>query len=198
MAATAILFTIALIAVLGTVLALAARANPTTLGQHSAKVYASVLFKQAADYHGAFSRYVLDGGSSASMTFHSGAPTSTTELFNTVTQYGIYQAPPPQVVIAGAAAPDWLYKGEARVPGVGSGNIGSIIFIPSLTRDACLEINHQLYGVRTAPDSATAGAALMATTGAVVLDTTLNGRATGCYHSTADDNYVFYATLNEA
>ncbi len=198
MAATVILFTIALIAVLGAALALAARANPTSVGLYGAKVYASVLLKQAADYRSAYSRYVLDGGSIALMTFHTGAPTSATELFNSATQYGVYQAPPPQSFMAGNVPSDWLYKGEAKVPGVGAGGTGSLIFLPMLTRDACLEINHQLYGVRTTPDSATAGATLAAASGTVLLDATLSGRATGCYHSTIDDNYVFYATLNEA
>ena len=66
-----------------------------------------------------------------------------------------------------------------------------------MTKATCIEVNQQLYAKREVPDNSTAGSALTAA-GAVLFDVSLNGRATGCYHSTADDNYVFYATLNEA
>ena len=195
--ATIVLFTIALIMLVGAALAYASRGNPSAITAQGAKVRASVMLKQTADYRNAFNRYVLDSGDPALMTFHTGAANAATELFNTITQYGTYQAPPPQSVVQGSPTPNWRYKDQARVPGVGTGGIGSLIYVPAMTRDACIEVNHQLYGTRTVPDNATAGAALTAA-GTVLFDASLNGQATGCYHSTADDNYVFYATLNEA
>lgn len=195
--ATIVLFTIALIILVGAALAYASRGNPSTITVQGAKVHATVLLKQTADYRNAFNRYVLDSNNPAAMTFRTGAATAATELFNTVTQYGFYQAPPPQSVVAGSPAPTWLYKDQASVPGVGAGGVGSLIYIPAIDREACIEVNQQLYGTRVVPDNATAGSALTAG-GAVAFDASLNGRATGCYHSTTDNNYVFYATLDEA
>ena len=195
--ATIVLFTIALIVLVGAALAYASRGNPSAISLQGAKVLASVMLKQTADYRNAYYRYVLDSGDPALMTFHTGAANAATELFNSVAQYGFYQAPPPQAVVMGSPAPNWVYKDQASVPGVGAGGIGSLIYVPAMTREACIEVNRQLYGIRVVPDNTTAGAALTAA-GAVTFDASLNGEATGCYHSTADDNYVFYATLNEA
>ena len=195
--ATIVLFTIALIMLVGAALAYASRGSPSTISVQGAKVHASVMLKQTADYRNAYNRYVLDSNNPFLMTFRTGAANAVTELFNNVTQYGIYQAPPPQAVVSGSPAPDWLYKDQARVLGVGFGGIGSLIYVPAITREACIEVNQELYGVRIVPDNATSGATL-AGAGAVTFDVSLAGRATGCYHSTADDNYVLYATLNEA
>ena len=192
MGATIILFTIALIVLVGAALAYASRGNPNAANVQGGKVYASVFLKQSADYHDAYSRYIFDGGNAANMTFN-GAVTAN-ELFNPATQYGSYQAPPPQSVIPPAVA-TWAYKNNARVPGVGSGNAGSMIYVLNVTQDACTEVNQQLYGVRTIPTSATGTAAELAGAGAVVLDAALNGRATGCYVNGGTN--IFYVTLNE-
>ncbi len=192
MGATIILFTIALIVLVGAALAYASRGNPSAANVQGGKVYASVLLKQSADYHDAYSRFIFDGGNAANMTFN-GAVTAN-ELFNPATQYGTYQAPPPQSVIP-PATPNWLYKSQAKVPAVGSGGTGSMIYVPNVTNEACIEVNQQLYGTRSIPSSATTTAALAAT-GLVTLDAALSGRATGCYVGT-DATNVFYVTLNE-
>ena len=178
--ATIVLFTIALIMLVGAALAYASRSNPSTISVQGAKVHASVMLKQTADYRNAYNnRYVLDSNSPLLMTFRTGAANAVTELFNGVMQYGIYQAPPPQAVTAGSPAPDWLYKNQARVPGIGFGGIGSLIYVPAITREACIEVNQELYGLRTVPDNATSGTTL-AGAGAVTFDISLAGRATGC------------------
>lgn len=192
MGATIILFTIALIVLVGAALAYASRGNPSAANVQGGKVYASVLLKQSADYHDAYSRYIFDGGNAANMTFNAGTPT-VLDLFYGPSQYGSYQPPPPQSVIPPATAA-WLYKNQVSVPGVGSGGVGSMVYVTDVTQEACAEVNHQLYGVRTVPVSATTNASLAAT-GAVVLDASLTGRATGCYQGPT--TYVFYATLNE-
>ena len=193
MGATIILFTIALIVLVGAALAYASRGNPSAANVQGGKVYASVLLKQSADYHDAYSRFIFDGGNAANMTFNI-TPATANELFNPSTQYGTYQAPPPQSVIPPAVA-TWLYKNNAKVPGVGSGGPGSMIFVANVTQEACTETNQQLYGVRSIPTSATTVASLTGT-GAVTLDVSLNGRATGCFVNTEATN-VFYVTLNE-
>ena len=192
MGATIILFTIALIVLVGAALAYASRGNPNAANVQGGKVYASVLLKQSADYHDAYSRYIFDGGNAATMTFN-GAVTAS-ELFNPATQYGSYQAPPPQSVISPAVA-SWLYKKDAKVPLVGSGNPGSMIYVLNVTQDACIEVNQQLYGVRAIPPSTAGDSATLAGAGPVVLDATLNGRATGCYTNSGMN--IFYVTLNE-
>ena len=192
MGATIILFTIALIVLVGAALAYASRGNPNAANVQGGKVYASVLLKQSADYHDAYSRYIFDGGNAATMTFN-GAITAN-ELFNPATQYGSYQAPPPQSVIPPAVA-TWGYKNMARVPGVGSGGSGSLIYVLNVTPEACIETNQQLYGTRTIPPSTSGTAAELAGASPLVLDVTLNGRATGCYSNGGTN--IFYVTLNE-
>lgn len=192
MGATIILFTIALIVLVGAALAYASRGNPSAANIQGGKVYASVLLKQSADYHDAYSRFIFDGGNAANMTFNGTAGPN--ELFNPATQYGSYQAPPPQSVIPPATA-TWLYKNNARVPGVGAGGAGSMIYVANVTREACIEVNQQLYGSRTLVTSTTASTDLTGST-ALVLDNTLSGHATGCYTS-SDGINVFYVTLNE-
>ena len=192
MGASIILFTIALIVLVGAALAYASRGNPNAANVQGGKVYASVLLKQSADYHDAYSRFIFDGGNAANMTFN-GAVTAN-ELFNPSTQYGNYQAPPPQSVIP-PATPTWLYKNGARVPSVGSGTSGSLIYVLNVTSDACNEVNRQLYGVRSIPTSSTGTTTELAGTTAIVLDVTLAGRATGCYVNGGIN--TFYVTLNE-
>ena len=196
MGATIILFTIALIVLVGAALAYASRGNPSATSGQGGKVYAGLLLKQSADYHDAYSRYVFDGGNAGTMTFTTTPPPPSTanELFNPTNQYGSYVAPPPQAVTTGT--PVWKYQSKASVPGVGAGGVGNMIYVLDLTKDACQEVNHQLYGTRSAPTGATS-AATLAGAGPVTLDATLTGRAIGCYLSSADTNYVFYAMLNE-
>ena len=192
MGATIILFTIALIVLVGAALAYASRGNPNAANVQGGKVYASVLLKQSADYHDAYSRYIFDGGNAATMTFN-GAVTAN-ELFNPATQYGSYQAPPPQSVVPPAVA-TWLYKNLARIPGVGSGNPGSMIYALNVTPEACIEANHQLYGTRTIPASVVGTPTELSGATSIVLDATLSGRATGCYSNSGAN--TLYVMLNE-
>ena len=193
--ATVILFTIALLILVGAALAYANRGNTGTINVQGAKVYSAVLLKQSADYRDAYSRFVFDGGNAATMTFNAaGLPAG--DLFNPTTQYGVYQAPPPQAMNGGAAAA-WSYNANVLVKGVGTDPGPEVLtYVPNLTQAVCQQINNQMYGTTAIPVATIASTAL-ATSGTAVDTTPTVGRSTGCF-ATTDTVYVFYSTLAES
>lgn len=196
MGATIILFTIALIVLVGAALAYASRGNPTAINTQGARVYSGVLLKQSADYRDAYSRYVFDGGVPGSMTFNaSGLPTG--DLFNPATQYGNYQAPPAQAMATGATA-QWLYNKSITVTGVATGAADSVTYIPDVTQTVCSEVNNQMYGTPAVPISTGVALAAMAAASGTVIDTaaSVTNRASGCFQTT-DGKFVVYSTLAE-
>ncbi len=194
MGATIILFTIALIVLVGAALAYASRGNPSAINTQGARVYSGVILKQSADYRDAYSRFVFDGGNASTMTFNI-PPLAVGDLFNPTAQYGTYQAPPPQSM-NGAAAAVWLYNKQVVVNGVGTTAAESVTYVPDVSLAVCEEINNQLYGGKTIPTSATVASSALVTNG-TVFDATPVGRAAGCFQ-TSDGKYVVYATLGEA
>lgn len=196
MGATIILFTIALIVLVGAALAYASRGNPSAINTQGARVYSGVLLKQSADYRDAYSRYIFDGGVAANMTFNaSGLPAG--DLFNPTTQYGNYQAPPAQAMATGAT-PQWMYNKTIVVTGVGTATADSVTYIPDVTAATCGEVNNQMYGTSTIPVSTgVADLAAMATASTVIdAVATAGNRASGCFQ-TVNGKYVVYSTLAE-
>ena len=192
MGATIILFTIALIVLVGAALAYASRGNPSSMSTQSARVYAGLLLKQTGDFRDAYSRYIFDGKAAGTMTFNAtGLPS--TDLFYPTGQYGNYQAP-PTAAMANAATPQWLYNNNIAVAGVGTATADSVAYVPDVTLAVCQEVNRQMYGVITidVPSVATISAMTSATTLAVT-----SGRASGCFVTT-DTKYIVYTTLGEA
>ena len=192
--ATVILFTISLLILVGFALAYANRSSAGAINMQGAQVYSAVLLKQSADYRDAFSRFVFDGGNATAMTFNAaGLPQG--DLFNPATQYGVYQAPPPQALNIGATNV-WGYNHNVRVKGVGT-DAGSdvVAYVANLTQATCQQINNQMYGTTTIPVATIASAAL-ATPGTAFDTSPVVGRATGCF-ATTDTVYVFYSTLAE-
>ena len=197
MGATIILFTIALIVLVGAALAYASRGNPSAIGREGAKVYTAVLLKQSAEYRDAFSRFVFDGGNAGTMTFNAtGLPPG--DLFNPAAQLGTYQAPPPQVTTTPTATALWKYNNNIVVTGVGTGGSESLTYVTGLTLAACQAVNNQMYGTTSVPTTTIAAAAL-ATGGTVVALTpsTADGRASGCFQDSAAAD-VFYSSLGES
>ena len=84
MGATIILFTIALIVLVGAALAYGSRGNSKAFSNESAKVFSSVLLKQSAEYRDAYNRYIFDGGIAANMTFDTAATTGLMSLVNSI------------------------------------------------------------------------------------------------------------------
>lgn len=196
MGATIILFTIALIILVGAALAYANRGGTSAVNVQGARVYSAVLLKQSADYRDAYSRFVFDGGNAATMTFNAtNLPAG--DLFAPSTQYGIYQAPPPQALLAGGPLL-WSYNSNVLVSGVGTPTgPESIVYVQQLSQGTCSQINNQMYGTTAIP-AATIASSSLGTAG-VAIDTsaTVTGRSTGCM-STTDGVYVFYSTLAES
>lgn len=196
MGATIILFTIALIVLVGAALAYANRGGTSAVNVQGARVYSAVLLKQSADYRDAYSRFVFDGGNSAAMTFNA-ANLPPGDLFNPATQYGVYQAPPPQALIAGAPL-QWSYNSNVLVSGVGTAaGPESIAYVQKLTVDTCGQINNQMYGTTAIPAATIASTALASAGTAIDTSATVTGRSTGCLVTT-DGVYVFYSTLAES
>jgi hypothetical protein len=193
MGATIVLFTIALIVLVGAALAYASRDNPTSISTQSARIYAAVLLKQSADYRDAYSRFIFDGGDASTMTFDQ---TASVGLFNPTTQYGTYQLPPAQAVASGTT-PAWSYNGSVLVNGVGTPTgAESITYVMGLSATVCGEVNNQLYGSATIPD-VTPTSVQVAASGTTI-DVTPAGRSIGCFKTAAPSKYVFYSTLGES
>lgn len=194
MGATIILFTIALIVLVGAALAYANRGGNSAVTVQGSRVYSAVLLKQSADYRDAYSRFVFDGGNGNTMTFNAaGLPAG--DLFTPATQYGVYQAPPPQALTAGSPI-TWLYNANVLITGIGT-TTGpeSMTYVPRLTLDVCAQINNQMYG-STAIPTATVASTALATAGTTVDTSPSVGRSIGCFQTT-DNVYVFYSTLAE-
>lgn len=191
MGATIILFTIALIVLVGAALAYGSRGNSKAFSNESAKVFSSVLLKQSAEYRDAYNRYIFDGGIAANMTFDTAA---TTGLFNNIKQYGVQQDPPVKAFTTPSL---WQYNNSAVVTGIGTGSADSIVYVTGLIKEVCEQLNTQMYGVITVPvETVLADAAALAAAGATILSPTFTGRATGCI-KLVDNSYAFYSTLAE-
>jgi hypothetical protein len=196
MGATIILFTIALIVLVGAALAYANRGGTSAVNVQGARVYSAVLLKQSADYRDAFSRFVFDGGNTATMTFNA-ANLPPGDLFAPSTQYGTYQAPPPQSLIPGGSLL-WSYNSNVLVSGIGTpAGPESIVYVQKLTPETCAQINNQMYGTTVIPAATIASTALATAGTAIDTSATVTGRATGCMVTT-DGVYVFYSTLAES
>jgi hypothetical protein len=197
MGATIVLFTIALIVLVGAALAYASRGNPSAVTTQSARVYSSVMMQQSADYRDAYSRFIFDGGVASTMTFNT-ATTATTDLFHPASQFGSYQTPPPQALtLTGAQTAQWLYNNNVTVTDVGTTAADSITFVPYVNKGVCEELNFQLYGVKAAaPTSTVAASDLIAGTAATITTTPATARSSGCIQE-AGGGYVFYSTLAE-
>lgn len=194
MGATIILFTIALIVIVGAALAYATRGNPKSITTQSAKTQSGVVLKQSADYRDAYARFLFEGGVASTMTFNAVSPT-VLDLFFPASQYGSY-APPPAQIMANSATPQWVYNNSVIVTGVGSTAADSIAYVPDVLLGVCTEINNQMYASPTIPVSSVVALANLATNG-ITLDATVSGRASGCFQTT-DTKYVIYTTLGEA
>ncbi|MEB0135318.1 hypothetical protein QN362_08230 [Actimicrobium sp. CCC2.4] len=191
MGATIILFTIALIVLVGAALAYGSRGNSRAFSAESSKVFSSVLLKQSAEYRDAYNRYIFDGGIASSMTFDT---TSGTGLFNSTKQYGIEQDPPVKAFVTPSL---WLYNKNAVVTGIGTTTADSIVYVTGLAKEVCEQVNTQMYGVTTVPiETVLANAAALAGASPAILSPTFTGRATGCIQL-VDATYAFYSTLAE-
>ncbi len=203
MGATAILFTIALIILVGAALAYASRGNPNAINTQSAKIQAALVLKQGGDYRDAYSRYISEGGVAGSMTWD----TASTGLFNSTTQYGIYMAPPVQAMALNSgtyATAQWRYNKAIDLANVGTSSNDSIAYIPDVALTVCEEINNQLYGTKSIPPSGSVAfsavtdtlAALDAAATGGAAGTPGAGKAVGCF-KTSDAKYVAYTALAE-
>lgn len=195
MGATIVLFTIALIVMVGAALAYASRSNPSAINVQGAKVYSGILLKQSAEFRDAFSRYAFSGANTATMTFNAaGLPAG--DLFTPSDQFGNYQTPPPQATTAPTTPSNWLYNANVPVLGIGTAAGESIVYVPDVNLATCQAVNLQMYGTTVIPVSTTVTTSNLATAG-TAFDATPGGRATGCFQITGG-TYVFYSTLNEA
>lgn len=198
MGATIVLFTIALIVLVGAALAYASRGNPVALNTQGAKVFAGVMLKQSADYRDGYSRYIFDGGISSAMTFKAtGLPTG--DLFNPASQYSVYQPPPAQATIL-PADNAWLYNNNVTLDSVGTATgIETITLVSGLTKTVCEQANNQMFGTIVIPTSTLATATAAKTSGAAFGVTTPGtpGRSSGCIQL-GDSSYLFYSTLGES
>jgi hypothetical protein len=195
MGATVILFTIALIVLVGAALAYGSRGNSKAFTGESAKVMSSVLLKQSAEYRDAYNRFIFDGGNAVTVTLDN----ATTGLFEPSKQYGIKQDPPLKAFET-AAAQIWLMSKLVAIPGVGTGIASTVTFLPGLQVDVCKQVNLQLYGSDVIPDESTPlSAATIGSAGGLMASATSTGRAAGCVKTagTAATQYVFYSTLAE-
>lgn len=191
--ATVILFTIALLILVGAALAYANRGTAGSINVQGGKVYSAVLLKQSADYRDAYSRFIFDSGTAPTSFNAPNLPAG--NLFDPAKQYGLYQAPPPQSLTIGAT-PAWLYNSNVLVKGVGTDTGPEVVtYVSNLTQSVCQQINNQMYGTTAVPVATIASGALG--TGGTSFDTSPTvGRSTGCF-ATTDTIYVFYSTLAE-
>ena len=194
MGATIILFTIALLVLVGAALAYATRSNLQSITIQGAKTQSGVVLKQSADYRDAYTRFIFDGGVASTMTFNVVGPT-VLDLFYPASQYGSY-SPPPAQIMTNAATPQWLYNKSVIVTGVGSVAADSIAYIPDVLQVVCTQINNQMYASPAIPVSSVVALTNLATNG-ITLDATVSGRSSGCFQTT-DTKYVIYTTLGEA
>ncbi|MES2830368.1 MAG: hypothetical protein V4695_00050 [Pseudomonadota bacterium] len=197
MGATIVLFTIALIVLVGAALALASRGNPSAINTQGGKVYSGVLLKQSADYRDGYSRFIFDGGNPATMTFNT-ALNANTDLFNPTLQLAVYQAPPAQATPL-AADNVWRYNGAVTLDGVGTAaGTESITYVSGITREVCAQANFQMYGTTDVPVStvADAAAAAVANVNFPATAPATPGRANGCMEL-ADGSFLFFSTLGE-
>jgi hypothetical protein len=193
MGATVILFTIALIVLVGAALAYGSRGNTKAFTNESAKVFSSVLLKQSGEYRDAYNRYIFDGGNAGLMTFTNAL--TVYALFNSNKQYGIEQDPPSKAFASTATT--WKYNNTVVVTGVGSSSPDSIVYLTGISPDVCTQINTQMYGLSAIPVESLADAsALVAPATPTIASLSYTGRATGCVQL-ADSSYVFYSTLAE-
>jgi hypothetical protein len=192
MGATIILFTIALIVLVGAALAYGSRGNSKAFSNESAKIMSSVLLKQSAEYRDAYNRYIFDGGTAAAMKFDATSPDG---LFNSTKQYGIQQDPPAKAFVTPASLTPWDYSDKVIVTGVGSGTADSIVYVAGVTQEVCEQINTQLYGGTSAATKEAAIATVVAMKATSTI-TSSAGKATGCIQLN-DLTYVFYSTLAE-
>jgi len=198
MGATIVLFTIALIVLVGAALAYASRGNPSAQNTQGARVFAGVLLKQSADYRDGYSRFIFDGRDPATMTFNT-ALGATTDLFNPTLQLSTYQPPPSQATtVVSPTLPAWLYNVNAAVDGVGTTAPESITYVPAVTEVVCAQVNFQMYGSLVIPTSTLANSAAVGTSGATITTASpaTPGRASGCI-KLADNTHLFYSTLGE-
>lgn len=197
MGATIVLFTIALIVLVGAALAYASRNNPRALDTQGAKVFAGVLLKQSADYRDGYSRFIFDGGNPSTMTFNT-ALGAATDLFNPTLQLASYQPPPAQATtVVPPTLPAWLFNRSAIVEGVGTTAADSITFVPAVTDAVCAQLNSQMYGTTVIPTTTLADAAAAAAANAAFTTTpSTSGRSNGCI-KLADGSNLFYSTLGE-
>ena len=196
MGATIILFTIALIILVGAALAYANRGGSGSVNVQGARVYSAVLLKQSADYRDAYSRFIFDGSVTPSAMTFNVQPLASTDLFSPTNQYGVYQAPPPQSLLPAATAA-WLYNPNVLVKGVGTdAGQDSITYVTQLNLETCKQINNQMYGTVAIP-TATVASSTLATAGTAIDTSPTVGRSTGCMVTT-DGIYVFYSTLAES
>ncbi len=197
MGATIVLFTIALIVLVGAALAYASRGNPTAINAQGARVFSGVLLKQSADYRDGFSRFIFNGGTAATMTFRApGLPAG--DLFNPADQLTNYQAPPAQATTL-PADNVWLYNGLVTVDGVGTAaGTESITYVAGLTREVCEQVTNQMYGTTVIPTSPLGDPTAVAAANADFAATTpaTPGRANGCIQL-GDLSFLFYSTLGE-
>ncbi|MDY7572985.1 hypothetical protein [Actimicrobium sp. CCI2.3] len=197
MGATVILFTIALIVLVGAALAYSSRGSSKSLSVESAKVYSAIILKQSGEYREAYNRFIFDGNSASTMTFDT---TSGTGLFDPNKQYGINQSAPAQAITTGATDAAWQYNKSIFVSGIGidtTGGADSIVYLNKLSLAACQQINLQMYGDpigTTIPSATIALADFAINNGTKTI--TAGGRATGCV-ATSDPFYIFYSTLAE-
>lgn len=196
MGATVILFTIALIVLVGAALAYGSRGNSKVFTGESAKVMSSVLLKQSAEYRDAYNRYIFDGGVAANMLFTNAA---TVGLFNSDKQYGIQQDPPAKAFATITGPHLWGYNEKVVVTGVGSDipatGYDSIVYVTGVAPEVCAQINTQLYGDPVIPEELSL-ADLSLTTTPTITSPSHTGRATGCIKLNSA-GYAFYSTLAE-
>ncbi len=193
MGATIILFTIALIVLVGAALAYGSRGNSKAFTGESAKVMSSLLLKQSAEHRDAYNRYIFDGGkaSLAELTV-----TADVGLFDPNKSYGIKQDPPLKAFDepVPATPPIWLMSRAVNIPGVGTGTAATVAFVSGLKIEVCSQINLQLYGLASIPTESLTltGSALSGT-----MSSASSGRYTGCVAFGTTPNYLFYSTLSE-
>lgn len=197
MGATMILFTIALIVLVGAALAYASRGNPSAAVSQTAKVQSAVVLKQAADYRDAYNRYIFDGLSQATLTFD----TASTGLFFPTTQYGNLQAAPQQAMLTLSTATTWLFSKLIVVTGIGTAAADTIAYLPDVSLALCREVNNQMYGTGSAaaPPVSTTASAVNLASGAGTLgnpETNTGTRAAGCFQG-SDGKYIVFNVLGE-
>jgi hypothetical protein len=195
MGATIVLFTIALIVLVGAALAYGSRGNSKAFTGESAKVMSSVLLKQSAEYRDAYNRYIFDGGNATNVQFNATVTVPVTGLFDPTKSYGSEQDPPLKA-FAKPVAQKWAISKVVTVTGLGAGK-ATMVYVLGLQVDVCAQVNAQLYGDPSIPDELTLDDTTIASTNATI-GATVGGRSTGCVKitsTTLNTPYMFYSTL---